>query len=295
MVVYMANVIYEDELKNKFDVFGYQMGNTVLELDDDFDNIRIFMNNRLNEISNEDKLRCINTKRTLIRDASCFFDNLFDLHDVRCISNKLIKIIENNETLWIPDEKLILKSPYSIPIRFASESKVREKVLNNVIYFYMICLERRFSKELLPIYVHEIAHTQLDSQKGSVENYHNNEIIPIFLEKLVALVTDETGKTYRNICIERYEEILKCIKIINNKEYDSLYRLDASVFLNSILKADYLFEMYMNVSTIKKSEILLGIQMIFDGKETVEDFLCRYNICLENSKKNFMKRKIRIK
>ena len=43
------------------------------------------------------------------------------------------------------------------------------------------------------VYVHEMAHALINRHKGSIENFLNSEVFPIFMEKVAALDIDESG------------------------------------------------------------------------------------------------------
>lgn len=296
----MGRIIQNDRLKNKFGIIGYKKGNEIIDVNSDLINISKILCDFTYNIDNR---RHFVTKGKLIKEARQLLDNFFDLHEVNFLPQKVAEnmnfalemgLLEDRDFLKKVGEVSVKKSPYDIPIEFSGESITHEKLLNDSVYFYSINIDKRTTKMSVPIYIHELGHTQLDSQRGVVIDYHNREVISIFLEQLSALMMDKSGKLLRNVELYRYQDLLRCIKVLIGNIKDDLYKLEACVFVVSTLKSDCLFDKYMSSDNKIKEEILWGIQKIFDGKETVEDLLDRYNISFEYSNSSMLiKRRLR--
>ncbi len=125
-------------------------------------------------------------------------------------------------------------------------------------------------------YAHEIMHSQVDSQYGAITNYHNREVLPIFIEKLMAYHTNI--ETFREIekarltCLRN--GMCKSKEDFNNEDY---------IYFNSTLIAEALFDAYINSSDADRKVIIEYIQLIIDGEITLEEFLEGFNITYESS------------
>lgn len=248
-----------------------------------------------------------------------FMDGYFDLHAVQEIDEKDCDNLAKEFNDRIKDKKIddITKyrylvnevkkltkevNPFNLKIDFINYSSEGFSSFLKEIYLYLgnekllsyddtgfIFLKILFNLDnieydkLFPSYTHELAHTQLESIKGSYECYYNREVISIFLELVSALETDPKGDILR--WVER--------RILNNlfnsiyalKKYKFTVKYKASCHVVSILEAFRLFEEYQNKSNIyEKLDVMYGIQDIFDGKITVENFLKNNGINFSNSK-----------
>ena len=139
--------------------------------------------------------------------------------------------------------------------------------------------------KIFPTYIHELAHTQLNSIKGSYECYYNREVISIFLELVSSFEIDPKGDILR--CTERMrlENLYYNIYVLKKYNLNCSSACTVSNYIVSTLEAFRLFEEYQNKSNIyEKLDVMYGIQDIFDGKITVENFLKNNGINFSNSK-----------
>lgn len=215
-----------------------------------------------------------------------------------------------------------LVSPFSIPIVTTNDKVVTGEVvkikilvseelarkMENVFNKIHLGIEdtKALTKISACIYAHELTHVLLESKKGSVKKAENNEMLSIFMEKLAALEMDESLELLRSMeCIRlkffaddnieslrqissvkqkfpniSYSDILKKA-VVNGISYNALLRF--SQYLVSTLEAEKLFNIYFNGDESIRNEIIFEIQKAFDGKQTVEDLLDKYNITYENS------------
>lgn len=286
----MKTVVVDDGLQYKFKVMGYRSGNELLELDNDI--IRVY--DSLSDNLDEPKYgKILKNKRKIIKVTREILDNYFDFHDVNYIPSVVSENIRRLLFMGVWDQQMIseqlgnymkMVSPYEIPINYSSDALVHKHCFNDNMCFSSISLDKSINKLLFSCYGHELVHTQLDSQKGVVTNYHNREVLSIFVEDLISYEKDSSGALLRNILLYRYGDLLQCIRYLKKESASVNIKLEASIFIMSTLKAEKLFNIYINSSTHEREKILQGIQNVFDGKETVEDFLDRYNITYNNSK-----------
>lgn len=136
-------------------------------------------------------------------------------------------------------------------------------------------------------YVHEITHTQVDSLKGSLEEYYNVEVLSIFNELFHASILDKDEKILRlNDSRRIYEmsitaqELRKNFDGKNNMDRNEL--LDCCKYLISDLKAYDLFITFYNANNSVKNDILDDVQSVFDGIITVEELLAKYDVTLDS-------------
>ena len=190
-----------------------------------------------------------------------------------------------------------MKSPFDIPLEFVfreatygSLQNILCKVNNPEFIkqiptvFYEIRLSAAVSCVTASLYAHEIAHSQLKRNKQMILDMQNEEVIPIFLEKLIASQIENTGALVQKVEETRFKELYSAFLVLDNPLFASFQqRISASKYIVSTLKATNLFDKYINGSEKQKQIILSGIQEIFDGSKKVESFLDSQNITFENS------------
>lgn len=164
------------------------------------------------------------------------------------------------------------------------------------IIFREINLNNQITEQTSASYIHEVTHTQIDSLKGSIQEYHNLEIISIFNELFHASILGSDERILRLNDSRRINEMYVTAEELrdyhNGKSpmnRDEL--LDCCKYLISDLKAYQLFVTFYNSTEYTKNEIIYDIQTIFDGYMTVEELLNKYEINLENdeSEKKLLK------
>lgn len=129
-------------------------------------------------------------------------------------------------------------------------------------------------------YIHELVHSQVDSIKYNIENYYNSEIASIFFERVAALQYDST---LLELCtLERYQSLLGSIcNLLDSKDIEK--NIISSTYIISTLKAEKLFDIYLESNDITRSVIMNKMQMLMDGKTTLENILKEMDITIENS------------
>lgn len=293
-------------LKYKLMMYGYEYGIEPIQINDKLLEIAKFFakNQQIVKSKTNDCLYKVN--QTEISDSTRkFFDKRFKLHKVPYITEEEAKLIEKEYIekkygydflLRETKEKSILVDPFEIPVEHNENmlgGKVRKPIFiladeeylkQAQINFSKIILGDNLSKLSISTYGHEITHTQLDSIKGSIRNYHNKEFLSIFIEKLISSNLDNKSVLFKKYLLNRYRNTLEQLAILYSPQsfkYNEL--LEATVYLESTLKADNLFDKYMSGNSKLKNEILDDIQKVFDGILNVEQLLKKYNITLENS------------
>lgn len=140
-----------------------------------------------------------------------------------------------------------------------------------------INLKKPFTDFSFICYAHEIMHSQIDTLYGAVKDYHNVEVLPIFIEKLMAYGLDP------RIFHEIEKERLYFLKIAIRNMFDDINDNTSFKYYYSTLKAEALFDMYLNSSESDRRVIMEYIQMIINGEISLEEVLDGFGITVESS------------
>ena len=255
-------------------------------------------------------------KEIMRKDAMNYMQNLFFLHPIGYLDNKTLKKLLKNRHikthLDIPyyynlSAKMI--DPFSLPIEYIQESIFAgslcaqtlvtedEEFLDIIlpklnVYFTHITLPKHITSIATTSYVHEITHTQLESNKGIIKDYYHAEVLSIFMELLHTY--DSSITNHKIDLINRIENLLANfysiflyqtdqVEKINDPSYSICsYHRDIQYFY-SIFIAFHLFSFYQESPSIIKMEMLTKIQKVFDGDLSLEEFLDFYSTNKENS------------
>lgn len=221
-----------------------------------------------------------------IYDAKNFLHYYYKLHKVNTIC--IYKLLNYQIHLGrkIDPLKLPINLIKSNDIFSASLTEIFPKD-NDPIIFYEVNLNKQSTEQTSTSYVHEITHTQVDSLKGSLEEYYNFEVLSIFNELFHASILDKDERILRlNDSRRIYEmsitaqELRKNFEGKNNMDRNKL--LDCCKYLISDLKAYDLFVTFYNANNSVKNEILDDVQSVFDGLITVEELLAKYDVTLDS-------------
>lgn len=240
------------------------------------------------------------------------FDKYYRLHDVPHIpartvndlSDEAAQLAENGDISEIfayqdkAEETRKMINPFELPLFLGNYSSAFnggltieligiphiDYLIDSFIAFPEIFLDSDIGDLSVPVYGHELTHSQLESVKNACHNYQNCEIISIFNEKLSALELDPTKSLLKEIEKRRFKAISRNIEILMHpEEHSPIEIFKSSFYINSTLKATHLFDKYLNGDSDTKERIINGIQRIFDGEISVEDLLDDHNITYENS------------
>ena len=221
----------------------------------------------------------------------------FNIHDVMREKKELpfdMEKVNENRILLEWNKNLESINPYSIPIKFEEGNSFDVSAMIASIpveyaYYYnpdikfenlsikSITLGEDLNLLTVPIYTHEIMHTQLEDRRLYTNDYQNIEIIPIFVELLIANYLD--AKIIDKLKMLRLNDFLSYLISINdyfkknNKRKEEVDNVRYSSYVNSISKAMELFDNYINASCSYKRKIIYGIQDVLDGKITIEELL----------------------
>lgn len=248
----------------------------------------------------------------VILHAKQFFNNHYRIHNVPFFSKKRVNELSSEASAILQDgdieemfdyidkieEEKQIVSPFELELEMGNYDSMFNGCLtielmgiprsdflrDTFIAFSNIFIDSDIGDLSVPVYIHELTHSQIESVKGSCLNYQNCEVISIFNEKLAALELDPTGNLLKEIEKRRYKALSKNIHtLMFPEEHDAFEIFKSSYYISSTLKATHLFDKYQRGNQSIRKEIISGIQKVFDGVMTVEDLLDDNNITFENS------------
>ena len=290
------------EYKHK--VLGYKDGSKPIELNDKLMRIGEYLEDIFN---NDISIRYdLEFKKDIKSEAKKFFkNNLITFHKILLEKpNEIEKVLEdfNNRDIKTYDEMYErimdatkLSSAYNIPIKYRD---VDDYMYGSLFWRLYSLNNEDFLKIMNPIfnsvelsiyktklsylaYIHELVHSQVDSVKYNIENYYNGEVASIFFERVAAYQKEDS--TLLKLCtLERYQSLLGSMcSLIETDDIEK--NIISSTYIVSTLKAEKLFDIYLESNTITRSVIMNKMQLLMDGKTTLESILKEMNINFENS------------
>ena len=257
-------------------MINYYKNANIIDIDDKLNNI----NNYLSSLNIDDNIKL----KSMYSYELCniLFDYLkninINLHIIPFVDNKYFDDCNINNIEYIIPDKTIFKYINTKNILYGD---FKQKYLGNSIVFSNIILSSHTTCFSPSIMIHELMHTQLLST-NSLTNYLNYEVLSIFFEKTIL---DEID--YSKILLKK-EYLLKikvlCNAINSYNDYDDNKKMYLSMIIESILKSELLFNIYINANYNERKYILHDIQNVLDDKITLEKFLDIYGIIKDNYK-----------
>ena len=231
-----------------------------------------------------------------------FYNKYFNIHDVYHVELNQIKDnhfnIANSKDIFEAYKKYysLFKevSPFDIPIQIVDGHSMIGQIQKPLIIipgydlinkrkvpFSSIQLGTKLTTLSTATYIHEISHTQQESNIGYTDNYLNKEVISIFLEKIAALELDESLELLKKQERARFSHVFAEIIKLKTNLPDSD---ESSVYVYSALLAEKLFDNYLKERKQKnKDKYFYGIQDIFDGKIKIEEFLSNQDVSINKA------------
>lgn len=282
----MMNSNMEQERKRR----GYVSGLTPPKINSDFKRVKDYIESSIYPIiigktSSADKV---------IKTTKEFYSILFKLHPVLILPEQFRGIFKNymdSNTKTTEGFASLLSmyaitdSPFSIPV----EKEFSFQEYASLFTYNTMGLD----EEKLPIinvkilmtpptnlspcfYASQICGTQTDRIKGTIPNYHDQFILSILIEKILAYELNED--IFSSIENYRIAELKKDIRIIEAMPNDN--RIWA--YYISMLKAEELFDYYVSLSNDDKKDFFRTIQRIFDGEVSLQELLSKYQVSVDS-------------
>lgn len=291
--------LFSKDFYEKFNAVGFNTGLDITRLDQDLLNI-ILSNKDINlDLEGPDWNF---SYQKLINISKNFYKSFFELNDIKYLDEDVVKDIKDlcdnnlmNDEIRNEIELCSLSlSPFELPLNEDDYTGVNAIYINDKYYFLSINLACINKKNVIPAYIHEIAHTQLMSKKGSMLNFKNQEVLPIFLELLASTKIDNGRLLNDSLKIRLKNLSASMAKLKHNYIYDKASLLYICSYIESTLIALDLYDLYCSSSISTQKEIIRKIKFIFDGNIPAEVVLDNYDINFETSKKkNLFKKYIK--
>ncbi len=263
-------------------------------------------------INDESLIVKIIPESEVVTSAKRFFNNHLNLHSILTVDVKsYFEIIEKTNAMtadeWVALYRQIGISinPFNLPIQYTEKYAYAgylksfdayvdsDYVLKHSPALFLNIFLSEITNEDTPIsYIHELSHTQLMSNKGSVTSFYNCEIIPIFLELVAAMELDDNNYLLHINITYRLKTLIAIIDSLNDPNIEEKIKAlnDDSEniptywsYVISIFKALHLFSLYYEGDIETKKEMMTYIQAIFDGHITVENMLTKYGVTYDSS------------
>ena len=259
------------------------------------------------------------SRKEMVSRSRAFYKSKLLFHDVSFIPDRKIKRIGRkmvssiDELIEMCNNTAALVSPYRIPVRYLYDNSIAGTLDANVIvpkniermdreelrqlvskikmHYSKIILPKKTTELSVSNYVHELMHTQLESNPKTIDNYYDSEVLTIFMELLCAyeqksdfhmLLTHRIGHMCYNHNVmflyltEQYDKL-------GDEHFSKYDYCRCAKYLISELKAFNLLDIYLNGSYATKKEILISVQSVIDGVRNMSSFLEKMDISYENS------------
>lgn len=207
----------------------------------------------------------------------------------------------------IIDESIQYRSVTEIPVSFDLESLNEQgntythvpfaATISDIEYFRnlpiissMITLSGSPTNLRICSYVHEMCHALNYRNKGYTNNQLYDEVLSIFLELVTAI--DLNNTSLRDVrLLQRMFDMKRMAltkELYENQNINPLTVIDYNKYIISTLLAFQLFSIYLTKQTVRK-EMDSDLNSIFNGDNTLEDILEKYEVTEENGVETFKK------
>ena len=254
------------------------------------------------ELPNDLGTKVISAK-TMKTKASTFYRSLYDVHKVALLNSKfqllrlklIIDLPFKYETMIDKYNHEIPKfiDPFDIPIVYKNNFIDGGSICSQEFFLRMnyptyvfqdinpsftkIILDENTNEMSVPLYIHEITHSQVDSIKGSVENFYHEELLSIFNELLYAYNDSEDlfkkmlAMRIRHTIQQYVDIILYQQGTMPRPDYTSDDQYHNMKYMISALKAFNLLYLYINSSS--QEDFIKEINDVLEGNIKLEELL----------------------
>lgn len=271
----------EIELLNRF--YGYKEGIRYIDIEKLYELSNLLFNKK----TDFNYKPIYTNKKIIIKNVKKFYEKLgIYFENIKFLNEKEDDILNDFLNCFLSDNMI---SPYDLPITFIDDNilmcgrELHYQVLgDNVlglqdeeICFNSIELSKSGNTLSSISYTHELMHVALLHKKGSIQDYLNNELLSIFFERLYSLYS--TSKTSIYSYPIRLNSLKNDIKLLANS--DNYYEKSiSSSYIESTIKALYLYNLYYSHKDNIRKEIILSVNKVLDGSNTLEEMLNKFDI-----------------
>lgn len=237
-------------------------------------------------------------------NAKEFFKSLgITLHDVGYFPDdkveeflKDMELTNINELITLYNKGAKFVSPFDIAIKpttthcfnaltkeqllICENSKNQKKLLSSLnVFFDHIEISSILGDITTASYIHEITHTQLEDQKGIIDNLYNAEVLSIFNELLYAYSVNDSLLLI--MLRNRVNEAFNCFSFIYQKQKHSKIDYDTHMdhkYLVSTIKAIELFSIYVTQHGKTSMNIINEINKVYQGCISLEELLDKFEV-----------------
>lgn len=271
----------------------FKNGISIIDYDEDLNNIYDMLKHCKKESNFKNPFE---TTTKSIKETNDFYNNFFRLHEILHIDTKDANYIDTlNKPEYVKSDMLLhfskLISPFDIPIKF--DDKLKDAIKCTIIsdkndfqtIYHEIYLRNIKNRLVRSSYAHEIMHSQTEK---IVTDYHNDEVLSIFIEFLVLENCPFNKKLLMDALRIRLRDLKYEIKLVRKyyQNYISKEKaIEASKYIKSTLIALRLLTKYIYANDTRKKEIINCIQNVIDRNKTLEEMLSKLDIDYYSSKK----------
>ena len=239
--------------------------------------------------------KVVNNKEELEESVRSFLSNKYKLHKIGILTDSVYcdKIIDKNirfnrDIIKTFNKSATFVDPFDMDVEYWNDSvdetslEVQIPVIDDYdilkhinVYYKRISLPRKIY-DMTPIfYTHELIHSQIN--KGSIKDYCNRELLPIFNELLYAYEKDK--ELFKKQLVFRIDHLLTDFYSLYNKEQDKSFEiLELQSYYISILKAINLLYKYINGD----KKVIEYINKVFNKNTKLEHMLDKLSITDNN-------------
>lgn len=183
-----------------------------------------------------------------------------------------------------------ITSPYHIPIEkdfISGVSRIqwltyrfsRECFSQYIVIKFVkkiLLYQSKDKRAYVPTLIHELVHSQL-----LYRDLVYDEVLPIFFELLYKNNKKRLLQKMKQLLImlvetQQYDTISNAVSTFSIEVKSDLIRLYQKYIIGTIY-AIGLYDIYQNGNILEKEKMMREIQAVFDSKQTVEDFLKRFD------------------
>lgn len=294
-----GGVIYPDDFVKQMSILKFNLPNEPLKENYTDDEIEIELNNAKKFVKDylytTDNVSYIPVIKSKYENKRIFFSTR-DLEDYMYITIDLMSNEEKKRRLKFVN---VLDVPCFVTSRSSGAVNLQYlgDEIGNVIEYYQFttCIAMGENCIIFPDYVHEATHSLINSQEGCLEEFIHVETMSHFMGLVSAFISDPSEVTLRkvqmNFLVYLNKKLIPFLKGVNiniimkDCEQLSNYHRVCS-YVIAILESFMLFDIFYNSSMKDRFRMIDDANKVFEGRQTLEDFMNIYGVSKEKALEN---------